>query len=93
MCSRKDLVQYIRSSKAASASYHKIMALPLLPPSLIKTAFIEIKSRIYLMDSQNKFTSFLNYFENQWLRKVTTLICLVHVTFLYAIISSVAGGM
>lgn len=71
MSSRKPLLEYIRASKQASLAYHKIMALPLLPPGLINSAFGEIRSKISLMDSDGKFVPFLNYFEKQWIRKVS----------------------
>ncbi|XP_075163492.1 uncharacterized protein LOC142236118 [Haematobia irritans] len=70
MRSRKALVKYIRSSKEASAAYHKLMALPLLPPGLIKGAFSAIRSKIMLIDSQCVFAPFLNYFQRQWIQKI-----------------------
>ncbi|KAI8116748.1 hypothetical protein CVS40_11230, partial [Lucilia cuprina] len=54
------------SSRNASLLYHKVLALPLLPPDLIKNSFKDIKSQIFLMDNNNTFLPFLKYFENQW---------------------------
>ncbi|XP_075150890.1 uncharacterized protein LOC142224998 [Haematobia irritans] len=70
MRSHKQLLQYIKSSKPASAEYHKIMALPLLPPNLIGTSFRDIKGKIFLMDSEGVFLPFLNYYERQWIQKI-----------------------
>ncbi|KNC23068.1 hypothetical protein FF38_01499 [Lucilia cuprina] len=70
ICKRKSLLNYIRSSRNASLLYHKIMALPLLPANLIRSAFEEIKRNILIMDSEGFFVEFLKYFETQWLDKV-----------------------
>ncbi|XP_046806265.1 uncharacterized protein LOC124419747 isoform X2 [Lucilia cuprina] len=67
---QKPLLEFLRSSRNASLLYHKVLALPLLPPDLIKNSFKDIKSQIFLMDSNNIFLPFLKYFENQWINKV-----------------------
>lgn len=81
MCKRKSLLQYINSSKNASLLYHKILALPLLPPELIQGAFIEIKSKILLMDSDGTFLPFLKYFDNYWIHKVNNHMSIFKTNF------------
>ncbi|XP_075154199.1 uncharacterized protein LOC142227589 [Haematobia irritans] len=66
----RPLFQYLKNSKAAMDEYKKIMALPLLPPTLIVGTFNDIKLKILLMDGEQKFSSFLAYFERHWLKKV-----------------------
>lgn len=66
----KELAKFIRNNKKASLQYHKILSLPLLPPSHIKNSFDVIKTETEKFDHQFNFVSFFTYFENQWLVKV-----------------------
>lgn len=67
----KDLAVFIRASKSASLAYHKLLALPLLPAKSIQLVYYTIKEEILVFDTNNKFSTFTNYFEKQWIKKVT----------------------
>nr|XP_036225034.1 uncharacterized protein LOC118682123 [Bactrocera oleae] len=67
----KNLAEFIRQNRKASISYHKILSLPLLPETHIVNCFSIIKEEIATFDHLFKFESFLKYFEEQWLKKVS----------------------
>lgn len=66
----KHLAELLRSNKTASIHFHKFMALPLLPDYCIESAFIMLQKKINDSFTDNQFKLFLEYFENQWMKKV-----------------------
>ncbi|XP_073825748.1 uncharacterized protein [Musca autumnalis] len=68
--SKRLLYNCIKKSKPMTVEYHKLLALPLLPPVLICSAFQEIKNKLLLMDGECKLSSFLKYYEKHWLQKI-----------------------
>lgn len=68
----KPLAQLIRQDSKASLEYHKLLSLPLLPAAHIVGAFEKIKDDIEKIDRNFRFSDFLDYFEKQWLTKVST---------------------
>lgn len=61
----------IRANPEARKIYYKFMCIPLLPVHAIEDAFYELKAEALAFDS-NFFHRFLFYYENQWIRKVSS---------------------
>lgn len=63
-------VNFIRLNDYAESIYYKLMSLPLLPVSYIKPTFDKLKSEAFAID-RRKFVRFINYYERQWIMKVS----------------------
>lgn len=65
-----ELNTLIRTNKEVYCLYRKFQALPLLPPANIEEAFKEL-SEIAMTKSNVDFMPFLNYYQRQWIKKVS----------------------
>lgn len=70
----KELVDFLESkgddAKAGNELFNNLINLPLLPADQIKEMFILIKHKALALN-HNAFKRYLNYFENQWIIKVS----------------------
>lgn len=64
-------INFIRVNDNAENIYYKLMSLPLLPASYIKPTFERLKSAAFAIDKR-KFVRFINYYERQWIMKVSS---------------------
>lgn len=78
----KRLAETVRNNKEASMYFHKFMALALLPDYCIESTFIMLKQKIKASFPDEKFKSFLDYYEKHWIKKV------LYFYFLYMYIFS-----
>lgn len=62
--------RFLRGSVAAEEIYYKLQCLPLLPAHLIIGAFEKLKIEALKCDKM-KFTPFIQYFERQWIERVS----------------------
>lgn len=62
---------FLKKNKTADKIYHKFLALPLLPASCINEIFHLLKEEIESLENKEHFDTFLNYFEKQWLQRVS----------------------
>lgn len=72
-CARQleELIPLIKEGKGKNI-YHRLLCLPLLPADKIDAAFTELKQKALDLHSTG-FIRFLNYYENQWLKRVSFL--------------------
>lgn len=66
------LNQNDESGKAGKELYRRLLCLPLLHSSKIKDAFECIKKQAYGLN-RKAFERFLNYYNNQWIKKVISI--------------------
>lgn len=59
------LIKFLNSTPNAKRLYYKLLSLPLLPAVEIANAFAELKKQA--LDMNKVFSTFLNYFEQQWI--------------------------
>lgn len=65
------LLQYMQYNSAdARQIFHYFMALPLLPATSIYDIFEDLKKKVKEFDKENRFSTFIKYFEKQWMLKV-----------------------
>lgn len=67
-------INFIRINDNAAKIYYKLMSLPLLPVHHIKPTFTKLKIEAFSID-QRKFARFINYYEKQWIEKVSKFEC------------------
>lgn len=65
-------MNFIQLDDNAEGIYYKLMCLPLLPASLIKETFEKLKSAAFAIDKR-RFLQFINYYERQWIVKVSQI--------------------
>lgn len=68
-----ELMVYVKEEDQAKEIYYQLLALPLLPADLIRTAFEGLTVRAFNLN-QDAFKRFLNYFGNQWINAVNILL-------------------
>lgn len=66
------LFNIIRTNSTAKRIMLKFMSLPLLPAEKIYEAFVQLSAEITTINLKPEFENFLIYFENQWLKKVSS---------------------
>lgn len=63
------LFEIVRRDKTAAEFYRKIQCLALLPPDKIKSAFDQLA--FDALQKYPEFSNFVEYYDKQWIRKVT----------------------
>lgn len=63
-------IKFINSNANAKSIYYRLLCLPLLPSEYIDKCFIELKGEANKINKQ-AFRSFMRYFKNQWIKKVS----------------------
>lgn len=76
-----ELKSLVRTDKDARKLLYKFMAIPLLPADKIINGF-----QLLVGQSNDAFTRFITYFENQWLKKVSCFhisLCHSHMCYFF----------
>lgn len=69
------------NGKAGKELYRRLLCLPLLHSSKIKDAFESIKKQAFGLN-RKAFERFLNYYNNQWIKKVISILLSITSCFL-----------
>lgn len=63
----------IKNNNEAAQIYQELLALPLLPPKHIYTAFDKIQNDVKNINAARYFGPLIKYFKRQWFKKVSFL--------------------
>lgn len=67
------LVNFIRTNIKAESIYYRLMSLPLLPSNFIMATFEQLKNEVLEL-KKKCFRNFFAYFENQWIKNVSSIL-------------------
>lgn len=75
-------VRLVRNDPIARSIYYRLQCLPLLPTVHIRPMFISLKNEVAKLTRSSKkiFRPFLEYFERQWIERVS-IVCFIYCFF------------